>query len=276
MAVSVTAAFAVGFFSPLGADAILLYFLAALIGIVAYRTNLRLALVGVPLAMVAYRGTLDLAFRESPSDAFAASALVLLLGVAVAAGIAGSLHREDRAIRFSRQLPNCVGYDTFSLFLAKDIARCQRYKSAGAVALLHLRNLEALTKPDAYQQHDLILSRILDALSNNIRRSDMACYLGDLHFAISFSHTNSEQAWKAVNRLRVTLAPVVARLWPSLKGETVDIHAVCVEYPQDGATPSELLETAARTLGVAAEQRIEQMEKQLALQLRQLEKLGYA
>lgn len=275
IALGVGGALAVALLSPLAADAVLAYSLTVLAGTVAYRGGSRVALIAVPVALVAYRGALDLAFRASPSTLFAVASVALFAGGTLAAGAAGLLKKEDRAPHRPRALLNCVDYDVFALIVAKDIARCQRYRSNGALALIHPRNLEALTKPDAYQQHDLVVSHVLAVLNSNIRRSDTVCYLGDLHFVIAFPHTNSEQAWTALARLHGLLAPLPQRLCPALSTGPLDWEAVCLEYPGDAATAGELLQTAARTLGRGAEQRIDHLEKRRAVIQRQLQKLGY-
>lgn len=275
VAVAVVAAFAVGALGPATGDAVLIYFLASVIAAIAYGAELRFAFVAIPLALASYYAVLALTMRPVPDSIFAAGALALFCAGAVGTGVAGLLRKEDQSIRFSPLLPNCVGYDIFSQILGKDIARCQRHKLRGALALIHLRNLDVLTKPEAYQQHDLILSRILAALGDTIRRSDTVCYLGDLHFALTFPHTSSDQAWKTLDRVKNALSPLPQRLLPALNAGPLDWEAVCIEYPQDGATTADVLDTAAHTLSEEARLRIQEMEKQKAVVQRQLQKLGY-
>jgi GGDEF domain-containing protein len=156
----------------------------------------------------------------------------------VAAVEAARLHEEvQRMIRTDPMRALC-SWPTFEQLLRDEIERCRSLLLVFSVAEVQLEDYAA-TRADA-QDRDLALRRAVKLLQAPLRRVDVLSYDGAGRFALLLPRVPKVRALEETRELvsRLERDDVATRL---LMVDRLALSAGVVSFPEDGATPSDLL-----------------------------------
>ncbi|HXF50701.1 MAG TPA: hypothetical protein VNM43_03340 [Dehalococcoidia bacterium] len=124
---------------------------------------------------------------------------------------------EGRKLAIYDRVTGLYAYWYLQMRAEEEMSRAGRYQKALSVASFWCSTKDAI-------------ERTTETLAGTLRATDLAAYLGNGHFVVLLPETNAEGAAIVVERVRERV------------GE--GISGVAVQYPDDGETLSDLLETA--------------------------------
>ena len=156
----------------------------------------------------------------------------------VAAVEAARLHEEvQRMIRSDPTRALCP-WPTFEQLVRDEVDRCRSLVLVFSIAEVQLEDYGA-TRADA-QDRDLALRRVVQLLRAPLRRVDILAYDGAGRFAMLLPRVAKVRALEQTQRLisRLERDDVATRL---LGVGRLALSAAVVSFPEDGATPSDLL-----------------------------------
>lgn len=216
------------------------------------------ALVVTPLITVALTSTAALGYLlavalGSPADAVAPAAVAtaginitaMILLTYVAATIAREQRRtRDAAIRLSMVDPLTSLFNRGFFFAAieREIARSARSGRGFCLLMMDLDELKAINDRFGHFHGDRVLRGVGNIISAGVRRIDTAARYGGDEFVVLLPETDPTGAWVLAEKIRQGVASMSLALPDATIRPTLSIGVV--SYPDDGATPDELMISA--------------------------------
>ncbi|MEP7158439.1 MAG: GGDEF domain-containing protein [Chloroflexota bacterium] len=209
---------------------------------------------GPPLLAVvtsaSYIAGVLLAFNNLPMNAAdigrVAFNLVALSLVTYVAAIVGREQRRarDDALRLSRfdSLTGLHSRDYFMTLLEQEILRAGRSGRPFALLMLDLDGLKAANDRFGHASGDQLLRSVADALSGDIRATDLAARYGGDEFVVFLPETDLAGAMLVADKVRID----IARLALPHNGQVIrtSVSVGLVTYPEDGRSSTELMRRA--------------------------------
>lgn len=140
-------------------------------------------------------------------------------------------------------------------FQEQMIASIEECKASNKNFSLILTDIDFFKKfNDKYghQAGDAVLRQVAKTLKTNVKKCDLVCRYGGEEMSVILKNTNKEIALQIAQRLCDAVANTICKLGPNLESN-VTISLGVSTYPQDGATPSELIEYSDKGLYYAKE-----------------------
>ena len=129
--------------------------------------------------------------------------------------------------------------------LAGEVARGRRRSETLTVVVLDMNGFGVINDVNGHAAGDALLVRVAQALTGQIRRSDLIARLGSDEFGLVLPDTRHPQALKVVCRLQKTVVPVPREGQTSTRLSCSFGIAV---WPKDAQTPESLLREAEARL----------------------------
>ncbi len=126
--------------------------------------------------------------------------------------------------------------------LAQTIRQLKRYGRQGGIALLDIDRFKFLNDSYGHDVGDKILIQIAEALSHEVRASDIIARLGGDEFAVIMSEVSAEDLVRRSHEL----LKAIQNLEIEFEGRTLNLSASLglVTFPGQGHTPAELMSKA--------------------------------
>jgi PleD family two-component response regulator len=124
---------------------------------------------------------------------------------------------EGRKLAIYDRVTGLYAYWYLQMRAEEEMSRAGRYQKPLSVVSFWCSTKEAIERATA-------------TLAGTLRATDLAAYLGNGHFVVLLPETNAEGAAIVVERVRERVGG--------------DISGVAVQYPEDGQTLNDLIETA--------------------------------
>ena len=196
--------------------------------------------------------------RESSATLLAYQGLLLLASAALFAGSLTS--SKDHSTNTAQildaatvdALTRVASHRVFQDRLAHECERAYRFGDSFMLALLDLDEFHPVNNRHGHSTGDRILIELAWRLCSQVREIDLVARFGGDQFAIILPHTFEKGGREVTERLRQNVA---AWVFTTPEGSEVRLTVsvgVC-SYPQDGASPPELVEAAQRALHFAKE-----------------------
>lgn len=132
------------------------------------------------------------------------------------------------------------------------VENCKRYNSHFSLILIDIDFFKKFNDTYGHQAGDAVLRQVAHALKKNVRSTDMVCRYGGEEMSIILSNTDKDEAIITAQKICQAVAQKPFKLGSDLEG-VVTISLGVATYPQDGTTPSELIDYADKVLYKAKE-----------------------
>ncbi len=130
---------------------------------------------------------------------------------------------------------------------------CSRYETSFSLIILDIDFFKKFNDTFGHQAGDAVLRQVAQTLKKNVRASDIVCRYGGEEMSIILSNTDYETAVSTAQKICDRVSSRHFHL-PNGKETSVTISLGVSTYPQDGLTPSELIEAADKHLYKAKEE----------------------
>ena len=125
-----------------------------------------------------------------------------------------------------------------------------RYETQFSLIILDIDFFKKFNDTFGHQAGDAVLRQVAQTLKKNVRSSDIVCRYGGEEMSIILANTDYETAVSTAKKICDRVSAYDFKL-PSGKDTTVTISLGVSTYPQDGQTPSELIDAADKHLYIA-------------------------
>ncbi len=130
---------------------------------------------------------------------------------------------------------------------------CARYETSFSLIILDIDFFKKFNDTFGHQAGDAVLRQVAQTLKKNVRASDIVCRYGGEEMSIILSNTDYETAVSTAQKICDRVSSHHFHL-PNGKEASVTISLGVSTYPQDGITPSELIDAADKHLYKAKEE----------------------
>ena len=149
-------------------------------------------------------------------------------------------------------LTRVASHRVFQDRLAHECERAYRFGDSFMLALLDLDEFHPVNNRHGHSTGDRILIELARRLCSQVREIDLVARFGGDQFAIILPHTFEKGGREVTERLRQNVAAWVFTT-PGGSEVRLTVSVGVCSYPQDGASPPELVEAAQRALHFAKE-----------------------
>lgn len=151
------------------------------------------------------------------------------------------LHAALQDVAAKDALTGLANRRSFLDRLAAEIARGRRRSETLSILVLDVNGFGAINDVHGHAAGDALLVRVAQALTGQIRRSDLIARLGSDEFGLVLPDTRHPQALKVVSRLQKTVLPS-----PRDGQISTPLSVSCgiAVWPKDAQTPESLLREA--------------------------------
>jgi diguanylate cyclase (GGDEF)-like protein len=231
-----------------------LYFVA--LAATCLRYDARVALVAGALATVEYLGlaaalaTTARGVARGFGDwwmAHGPRAGLLLIATGVNVVIVRGLERQHR-LSSSDPLTGLFNRRFFDDYLAKEVARANRYHTRFAVAMVDVDRFKSFNDTFGHPAGDRALRTLARVLQHAVRRSDIVARYGGEEIVVIFRDTDADAAVERVEEIRRAVAAegfTVGRLAVPAR---ITVSAGVASWPEDGLTADDVVALADRRL----------------------------
>ncbi len=132
------------------------------------------------------------------------------------------------------------------------IALSDRYKQTFSLIMIDIDFFKKFNDSYGHQAGDAVLKNVAQTLKKSVRTTDIVCRYGGEEMTIILRDISHEDALKMAQKICSTIAEKKFQLTPELQCH-VTISLGVATYPENGKTPTELIEYADRQLYKAKE-----------------------
>ncbi len=186
----------------------LLVIIACAITLGKIMTLLEVALIACCYLYLGYSTYSDALFAPETFTALMAKFSPFLLVAYVTSMLAADiLHAKKRITRLSQtdELTGLLNMRAFNLILEKEIARVTRYAQPFTVIMVDVDGLKNVNDRYGHSAGSRLIKVIALAIKDCVRASDVLARYGGDEFVIMLSHTSTEHARTAAERIRAAI-----------------------------------------------------------------------
>lgn len=132
------------------------------------------------------------------------------------------------------------------------IANSKRYNSNFSLILIDIDFFKKFNDVFGHQSGDAVLRQVAQKLKKNVRATDFVCRYGGEEMSIILPNTDKNEAIITAQKICKAIAEKPFKL-ANDKESTVTISLGVATYPEDGGTPSEIIDSADKKLYSAKE-----------------------
>lgn len=136
--------------------------------------------------------------------------------------------------------------------MIQQVANCKRYNSVFSLIIIDIDFFKKFNDLFGHQSGDAVLRQVAQKLKRNVRSSDFVCRYGGEEMSIILPNTDKTEAIITAQKICQAIAEKPFKLVND-KESNVTISLGVATYPEDGQTPSELIEKADKGLYSAKE-----------------------
>lgn len=133
-----------------------------------------------------------------------------------------------------------------------NIENCKRYNSHFSLILIDIDFFKKFNDTYGHQAGDAVLKQVAQTLKKNVRATDIVCRYGGEEMSIILPNTDREEAIFTAQKICQAVAQKPFKLGSDLE-KNVTISLGVATYPQDGNSPTELIEKSDQGLYKAKE-----------------------
>ena len=135
----------------------------------------------------------------------------------------------------------------FMTLLENEVRRCSRYKHNMSVIMLDIDDFKLINDNCGHLVGDQILREVSNQILTTVRKIDVAARYGGEEFVILLPETTKEGAGIIAERLRKNIANLRVNTNDD-KVVTTTVSMGISQFPNDGATAEEMIESADKAL----------------------------
>lgn len=179
--------------------------------------------------------------------------LMILCGVIGVAGVSYSKNRA-LALRANRdELTGLYNHGYMQEQLKHHTQLAERYSRPLAVMLVDIDHFKYVNDTHGHTTGDLVLKSVAQLIVETVRGTDIAARYGGEEFVVLLPETDLVQALSGAERLRATIQKTTVRTKCTDRssgphGISLTVSVGVGVYPDDGMTPSDLLQAADAAL----------------------------
>jgi diguanylate cyclase (GGDEF)-like protein len=129
----------------------------------------------------------------------------------------------------------------------RELHRAERNRTAVSVIMIDIDHFKRFNDEFGHAAGDFVLNAVARAITSSTRASDIACRYGGEELAVVLSEADLQSARDRAEQIRRAIREIdLNRLGQTLPAPTASFGVAV--YPQDGATPADLLKAADRAL----------------------------
>lgn len=136
--------------------------------------------------------------------------------------------------------------------MLQQITNSKRYNTEFSMIIIDIDFFKKFNDVYGHQSGDAVLKQVAAKLKKNVRSCDIVCRYGGEEMTIILPNTNYEDAHTTAQKICDLIAEKPFKLVNNQESN-VTISLGVSTYPQDGSTPSEIIENADKRLYVAKE-----------------------
>ncbi|MDC4206691.1 MAG: diguanylate cyclase [Candidatus Manganitrophus sp.] len=132
--------------------------------------------------------------------------------------------------------------------LSSELSRTQRYGRALTLAMLDIDHFKQYNDTHGHLMGNEVLRTLGDLIRRNIRETDIAARYGGEEFSIIMPETNRTRGKIIAERLRKAIADYPFKNGKTQPGGALNVSIGLATYPENAASPHDLIEAADRAL----------------------------
>lgn len=132
--------------------------------------------------------------------------------------------------------------------LSSELSRTQRYGRALTLAMLDIDHFKQYNDTHGHLMGNEVLRTLGDLIRRNIRETDIAARYGGEEFSIIMPETNRTRGKLIAERLRKAIADYPFKNGKTQPGGALNVSIGLAAYPENAASPHDLIEAADRAL----------------------------
>jgi diguanylate cyclase (GGDEF)-like protein len=132
--------------------------------------------------------------------------------------------------------------------LSSELSRTQRYGRALTLAMLDIDHFKHYNDTHGHLMGNEVLRSLGDIIRRNIRETDIAARYGGEEFSIIMPETNRTKGKLIAERLRKAIAAYPFKKAEQQPGGAINVSIGLASYPENAASPHDLIEAADRAL----------------------------
>lgn len=158
-------------------------------------------------------------------------------------------------------LTDLFNHRYFQEQMIMQVANCRRYNSKFSLILIDIDFFKKFNDTFGHQSGDAVLRQVAQKLKKNVRSSDIVCRYGGEEMSIILPNTDKNEALITAQKICDAVAEVPLKLAGD-KESTVTISLGVATFPEDGETPSEIIDHSDKGLYYAKEHGRNQVGKE--------------
>lgn len=149
-------------------------------------------------------------------------------------------------------LTDLYNHRYFQEQMIMQVANCRRYNSKFSLILIDIDFFKKFNDTFGHQSGDAVLRQVSQKLKKNVRSSDFVCRYGGEEMSIILPNTDKNEALITAQKICDAVAEAPLKLAGD-KESIVTISLGVATFPEDGETPSEIIDSADKRLYFAKE-----------------------
>lgn len=159
-------------------------------------------------------------------------------------------------------LTDLYNHRYFQEQMIMQVANCRRYNSKFSLILIDIDFFKKFNDTFGHQSGDAVLRQVAQKLKKNVRSSDFVCRYGGEEMSIILPNTDKNEAVITAQKICDAVAEIPLKLAGD-KESIVTISLGVATFPEDGETPSEIIDHADKGLYYAKEHGRNQVGKEV-------------
>ena len=158
-------------------------------------------------------------------------------------------NRALETLAITDGLTSLYNHRHFQDSLEKELRKCEQQGRPLSLILIDIDHFKAFNDRWGHQEGDAALRRVAAQVMKGIRPSDMAFRYGGEELAVLMTSCTKTQAAEVAEKLRIAVRDNAQR--PGRFGDRLTVSAGVAAFPEDGAAPRALVDTADAALYTA-------------------------